>query len=1060
VTPPGASSDTLTAASDLAQSLGYADGSAPSVSPGGTYGIFIGTIAELTPYVSGLAAAVASWGSDSHGYLTLAGTLVLTGRNARGVYAAVGALMRIGLGIRYLSTTAEWRVTTRPILQTEPFPADSGELTIRFPIFSQPGGVFASDAPGATEDSGLQPQWARNTGGLSRGHAAFGHAYAAMIDKYPTEFAANPHWRPVEVVAGDTDAKLCTYEAGLQHQAYLYGVSTIVSTPDREVVSMSTSDGDLGWASVCAGTGEEATKSVSDRALKLANSVQAELRANGYTQRVSLLVYSSTSPAPTVEVPDPSLLLVWATAYMKDGLSALQVLQGWADAYADPTQIYHAPYEYPTVYPLDHDLPGKGRTWKRSELVETIGNLNTGIGTTAGWTGESSAERVRSGKWYAALNSIQVGDNPLTVWDTWETVAFPSATSAALSYYAALESGAPVSTDLVNKLCTRALALMNALVSAGASSDEYERALDLARYAHWLSLWRSFLSNQAGNTYDKWLQWSFRCRTRDVSTLAGPYQDGTYATYRKAAAAIHSLSDLHQNAPPWSDLSLPLDTEIRTLLATDIANNPLIPFETKDFSTDYVWVTGLTHADTVRGDFVEETHDATGEGAFWYRGSTTLILSLKGGVVHTDKGPSNLRIYESSSQVEVYNVSIPADRITRTTAPGNGLYPQPTNIVAQNIYRIEVLQGGGITWDWQDSDQIAWVPSDEYPLFTASASGYFYVPRGETVIGFYAQGGNVKFFSADNVQAAPTFTPHKEYLSFPVPLDADGNPKDGQVYKVEGYNGAFRLMRTPNIIARRPAAIPIPREVQEADGLVLADSTPPPTRDYTPIVYGTDLEPPTTPFALKGGHADYTYFGNTGTLFYLYGTGATILVNITGGIVVAKTTPSIIEVRDTSAGDALITTFTVPADQTAHSYAIPTTAGHLYKLVMTSVGAACDVDWSTVGVNLVAPMVGPDQLHSPFTATYSGHFYCPNGVTSIGFWAQSGLIKIYDGSTLLGSVSAAGGYYSIPTNGHTHRTLEFTGASGRLLFETVPPYFAYDASRLMIPHAVKVTDGL
>jgi hypothetical protein len=222
----------------------------------------------------------------------------------------------------------------------------------------------------------------------------------------------------------------------------------------------------------------------------------------------------------------------------------------------------------------------------------------------------------------------------------------------------------------------------------------------------------------------------------------------------------------------------------------------------------------------VRGAFVEQTKSFD-----WDYFSTTGadIFTFKGGVVHQDKGPDHVRVLEFASGEVVWDEDIPEDQVSRTTQPGNGLYPEVLT-TPQTRYIIRVTIAGGLTWSWAKGTGVSIATTPDVPVFTGSFSGYFYWPRGVAQMGFFGN-GTIRFFSADNVQVNQTNATN-DYYAFDVPLDGSGAPKDGQVYKFTGATKLALLTVPPNW-AEDAGELAVPLEVLEADGLTPWNATSP-----------------------------------------------------------------------------------------------------------------------------------------------------------------------------------------------------------------------------------------
>lgn len=89
--------------------------------------------------------------------------------------------------------------------------------------------------------------------------------------------------------------------------------------------------------------------------------------------------------------------------------------------------------------------------------------------------------------------------------------------------------------------------------------------------------------------------------------------------------------------------------------------------------------------------------------------------------------------------------------------------------------------------------------------------GYFYVPKGTKVIGFFGgEHGEIR-----DSEDRPQFWlngKQASYYSVDVP-----NGQDGKVWKVRYVRGAIRLLTVPPYFARTPGELLLPKEVIEKD---------------------------------------------------------------------------------------------------------------------------------------------------------------------------------------------------------------------------------------------------
>jgi hypothetical protein len=1010
VTAPGAISTTTASADTLASELGRLSGSTPARTSSST--------------ADGLRVGLASdWGISLGGDWqigTIAGKNYVVGASTRALQIAIRRVLHL-LGHRPLTTVWEIAPTFAPAIEMS---AETGTLRLRF--FNLGVSLVQSGA-GTTR----QTTWTDRNALVNDGLWAYGHAYSAIKAAKAADFAANPAW-----LAGDgTGTKFCVYEAGLQTDTIAYSRAQFVSAPTRKCTSVATSDGSIGWDLVCSGTGEQALQTPSTRQVKLANVVQAALTSDNSDHHCAIQAYADCSPAPAIAV-DPNVLVVWATAFMEAGLSAEAV----RDGYRAQGAALLAPYSYPSEWLWDFDLPCKARATRRAELAVEVDRLSDATGFAA----ESSAAWVPFGRWYWALAGLLVGEDPLARWDAWPAIAFPSATAQALAWYAVVDASVPLSSDLVHRMADAAQSLIGALPATG---DETERALDLARWAVYVSLWRTYLANPGATTFEPVLQWCYRIRGRDVTTYQAFYDLPTYAIDRKAVAAIYHLSDLTGSNPPWADTAT-TRTEILSLLTTIVASNALIPFDPVNYSdTDLVRVSGLTHVSTIPGSFVAQVKDQE----WWYHASGADILTFQAGVVRQDLGPVHVQIYEFASGLIVWEYDIPEDRVSRNTA--SGFWP-PVVTKAQGLYKIAITNAKpGLTWSWGTGTGIVFQTTDDLAVFTGSYSGYFYVPLGTTEIGFFAQSGTIKFFSADNVQRGATITASNNYYTIDVPAGTDG-----QLWRVTAPSNKFRLYTVPRELFREPTAVLLPREVAAADGLTLADATPPPTPQYPVVTFSTTLVAVSPPLTGTGSRGYYNYIGFDGS-FWLLGRGSDETFTLKAGIVSSTKGDAVVIVTDVTTGGVVATWSSAP-DQVVRSFTITALSGHRYRLDVDNNGG-CYLGWS-VGALVVVETIGRSQLHMPFVSSYGGWVYVPKGTTHVEGWYDGGAVKWYDNAAkLITTLHASAGYYAfnVPA-GKDGTCMRFTGAVGRIGFTSIPTWFALDASGLVVPLDVATADGL
>lgn len=767
VTPNGASAATVASADALASEVGRLSGSTPQrISSSSARGLRVGLASEWSQNMGAFDWSIA----------TVAGKPFVLGSSDRGLQVAIRRLLYL-LGHRRLTTT--WEIVPT-FADTIRLPEERRNFGLRY--LRGLGGTLA-DPDGGTA---RQADWAAANGVVDDGLWAYGHAYSAIWTTNKTDFDAHSEWTG----AGFTKAsqvKFCVYEPGLIATVRSYVQAQFAADSTRRGASVSASDGG-GWDLVCSGTDEQATSSASDRQLYLANQVQAVLGAD---QHAMILAYADTSLPPTITV-DPNVVIVWTTAFVHGGQTPEQV----RDAYQAAGALLHGPYEYPSEWLWDFDQPHLPRASRRDDLATSVARCSGAIG----WACESSAAWAISGRWYWALAGVMVGDDALSRWDAWPTLAFPSAAMQAAAWYAILDTRVPLSPDLVHRL---AQAASDLIAATPADTGEHERALDCGRYAVHLDLYRAYVVAPSATTLEPLLQWDYRIRSRDLITYRAPYDTSTWATDRRAVAALHGLSDL-ADGTVWADAPT-IETEIAAALATAVANNALIPFATVGFSQDLVRVSGLTSSTPPNKPPYFDYQLVS--GSWWVHGSGTLTINARGGRAYQDKGPDHFRLYDWASGEVLLDCDVPEDRVARDYV---------ATLEAEHLYRLEVTCAGGVSFKWTRGFGFTLLSTELVGYFAANLQAVFYVPKNTQTVGFYAQAGTIKLYDATGAQVGGDIVADHDYYSVAVPQD-----RDGSVWEITGVGAAWGLLTVPPGFALAADELLVPREVAELDGLAV-----------------------------------------------------------------------------------------------------------------------------------------------------------------------------------------------------------------------------------------------
>jgi hypothetical protein len=1039
-THPSASSTTITTANLLASELGRISSSTAPVRQswtGETAGVRVGLLADWQDVQHTFATS--DWGTWDWALVVVSGQAYILGRTDRGLQVAIRRVLH-ALGYHMLTTV--WEVF--PTLGAD-VPMVATEIqSIRFRFLQALG-----NTTNITETSARNDTWLDRNAIINDGLWGYGHSYVAIKNAKIADFNAHPQWQAGGLSGAGT--KFCAYEPGLVADCLSYTL-TQFNNATRKCSSLSASDGSDGWDLVCSGTNEQALYAASTRQLHIANQVQASIRtALGPDKHVGVQCYADTSYPGPQEAIDPDILVIWTSGFIAGGLSPEQAIQNYFNMGAQT----HAPYGYFSEWLWTQDLPCAGRATQRDEL-ETEYQRLTGLQYPAiGLSGESSPAWVPYGQWYWSIAGTMFGEVATARWDSWASIAFPHATALAQIWYDIVGTPTPMSSDLMHRMADAARNLIRALPLGSA---ERERALDLGRYTNYANLWRPYKANPSATTLEPVLQWVFRDRHRDIVAYAAPYQLPTWATDRQAVAAKHGLADLTTSSNVWPDVPT-TDSEILAALDNIVATNALIPFATVSYdNNNLAHIAGLTFSGGTNGSYTAQVKDYE----WWYHSSGADIFTFQSGIVRSDKGSTRVQIIEFATQNVDYDVTIPPDKVVRFTNDPSQLPPVQTK--AQVMYKIRVTNAvPGFKMTVSSGTAVVYEATDDFSIFTGSFSGYVYVPKGTTKLGFFAQSGTIRLSTTGGVDQhifdglgndlGTVLTASNNFYYAPVTDDTDG-----QLWRVHSPSNKFRPYTIPPQIAHAPSEVMLPREVADADGLQLADATPPPVPQFPVVTFSSTLVKPTTPLTASGPVGFINYEGFDGSAMTL-GTGASVDYTVQAGIVSATKGNSIVTVVDTTT-NLTVATWSAPPDKTVYTFSFTGVLGRQYRLDIDNNGG-CRVA-APAGVPLVWPTPGRTVLNGMFIGSYNLYCYVPKGTTHAEGWFDGGTVKVYDNANkLVTTFTASSGYYNwaIPT-GKDGTVFRLVGMTKRVGFSNIPDWLALRPGDLAVPQDVAIADGL
>jgi len=293
---------------------------------GGAFKVETGT-KVLSSYTLGIALGTSSEFSDlanqfdlsdptkSEDYLlrSHAGGVLLVGASDLAVEHAVWDFL-YRLGYRQFFPGKDWEIIPH-----------QKDINISISTFQHPDYYARRISPGygyLGENHAAAAAWdARNRMGAGISLST-SHAYGAIIHRHQAAFKAHP-----EYLTKPGGNKFCVSNPGLQQLVIDDALAQFARSPNRDSISMEPSDGG-GWESDSC-PDAKVYKSVTDRAVTLANLVAQAVNKKYPGKFVGMYAYNEHSPAPTIKV-DPHVIPSIATGFIHGGFSVDQLLEGWS----------------------------------------------------------------------------------------------------------------------------------------------------------------------------------------------------------------------------------------------------------------------------------------------------------------------------------------------------------------------------------------------------------------------------------------------------------------------------------------------------------------------------------------------------------------------------------------------------------------------------------------------------------------------------------------------------------------------------------------------------------
>ena len=632
-----------------------------------------------------------------------------------------------------------------------------------------------------------------------------GHIYELVHARHKDEFAAHPEY--LALVDGKrTSDKYCISNPGLRKLVVDHALDHFTKQPRADSMSVEPSDG-LGWCECaeCAKLG-----SPSDRAVLLANEVASAVSERHPGKRFGMYAYGGHVAPPKRDV-HPRLVVSVATAFGSAGLTLDELMSGW-QARGATLGIR----EYYGVHPWDRDLPGAARGANLEYLAKTIPHFHQ-----------------HGARFFSAESSDNWGPNGLgyfvaarMLWDTREAApervaavetdffdrAFGPAREPMDRFYRLIDgSRRPLlSEDLIGRMY-RLLEESRGSIREPKGLSVEKMATIAARldalilYTHYVERWFDY-SNATGparqTEFERLIRHAYRMRGTMMIHTLGLYRD--VPTRDKLIRVPPEAEwDIPEGRNPWKSSEPFTAAEIDTLLREGTSRHKLLDFEAVSFSDDLVPATPLKLPDVEPGQYGLFFRDEFDLHTWVETAPAELPFSVKAGLIYGRLGDAKFSLFPRN---EPQGKSVAKIEV----APDKQKHDVSLRSPIRGQHRVHLSDGGDgteITWPAGTPLTIRSDPSNP-ALLHGRWTLYFYVPRGTTVIGGFADGpGELRDPDGKTVHK---FGDAPGYFGIPVPVGCDA-----RLWCFHHGNGRRLLMTVPPYLARNAKELLLPREVVE-----------------------------------------------------------------------------------------------------------------------------------------------------------------------------------------------------------------------------------------------------
>ena len=778
---------TRAAAEDLARCLQTMTGAAfetRAVPAGQTpdTGLVLGTLAAFPDAALDEVLAVRPDRDGVEAYVirTEPGRVRLIGATDLGASHAAYRLLE-ELGCRWLFPAPEWEV-----IPSRPRAAVSLNVTDRPKILSRRiwygYGFFDARCRSDYE------AWARRNRMAQSRRIHCGHAWQSIIRSNQEVFDAHPEY--LALVDGKRRGpQLCVSNPAVRKLAVAYALDAFARDPDRDMVSMETSDGsDHCQCEACRALG-----SISDRAFGLANEAARAVAATYPGKMVGMLAYNDHCEPPSFPL-EPNVYVQSTAGFIRGRFTHEELVDLWPKVCRNLGF-----YEYFSVWLWDFDRPPGGHGADVDYIHRRIRRYS-GVGATS-LDCDSGNNWGLHGRGYVLANRLMWNPDadPAAILTDFHAKAFGPAADTMRQYYERLDPGwRPLVSEHLLGLALRDL--QAASRQAADRPDVLARLRHLKQYLHYVRLrWtydRATGDGARRNAAEACFTHAYRTRYTHMNHWGAI----RLAWLRKAAEEFERPGWLKD--PPWKDAAPPTPEETEQQFRDDMERFRPVEIHRRTFSDDLV-ASGLACEQPTA---LKQKFQRPGRYACLSRDGAPVRVTVTTGEIawYRDRPPAAWRVTDAGGK------EVAAGRLPQDGEAHELTVPVP----AAGLYRLEFddqSAGWSITAEAGTPICLA-LGRDDYARHLGHMQRvYFYVPRGTRRVDYFWNGGPHEVRGPDG-QVLQEVTERGTIVRVDVPEGADGQA--WSFTRLPG--GQLWFFNCPNFLAASQDGLLVPREVAEA----------------------------------------------------------------------------------------------------------------------------------------------------------------------------------------------------------------------------------------------------